>query len=175
MKPTDLHSSLTLGRVRAAFSYDPETGVFTWRHQPGKGHRRAGSTAGHLHASTGYVTIWLDGASYLAHRLAWFYVHGFWPALYLDHINGDQADNRLCNLREATQSQNMANQHRQRTTNRSGYRGVSFNRDAGKWRAVVHVSRKQISLGYFNTPEAAKTAYDIAIRQHFGEYANTSI
>lgn len=175
MKPTDLHSSLTLTRVHAALSYDPATGVFAWRYQPGRGHKRAGSVAGHLHATTGYVTIWLDGASYLAHRLAWFYVHGEWPAVYLDHTNGNQADNCLRNLREATQQQNSANQHRLRPANKSGFRGVSFRRETGKWRAVLKVGRKQRSLGCFSTPQQAKAAHDAAFRQQFGEYANTNI
>jgi hypothetical protein len=46
---------------------------------------------------------------YSAHRLAWFYVHGKWPQSGIDHRNGDIGDNRIENLREATQAQNCAN------------------------------------------------------------------
>ena len=92
----------------------------------------------------------------------------------LDHVTGIKSDNRFANLREATRSQNCCNHHRLRPTNTSGYRGVSP-RENGKWRATIRWDGKIKSLGSFNTPEDAKAAYDEALKEKAGEYANISV
>jgi hypothetical protein len=106
---------------------------------------------------------------YQAHRLAWLYMHGEWPVGDLDHINGDPADNRIANLRIATQSQNNANRRARRGRNK----GVYMEKKTGKYKANICVNRKQIYLGRFESAEAAKAAYDKAAAQYFGEYART--
>jgi hypothetical protein len=80
---------------------------------------RAGDVAGGANNGDRYRRIRVDNQLYQAHRLAWLYMTGEWPSNGIDHINGHRADNRWANLREATQSQNMANGRRlhQRTTN----------------------------------------------------------
>jgi len=173
MQPTDINSGLTVQRVRSVLRYNEKTGQFFWIRSDSRGRNR--KRAGHLHASHGYVSIMLDGVSYLAHRLAWFYVKGIWPKDRLDHINGKQSDNRISNLREATQQQNMANQHRLRKNNKSGVRGVSLCKETGRWRAVIVVNRKLKFIGRFDYPWEAKAAYDKAFKELFGEFANTSI
>ena len=45
--------------------------------------------------------------SIAAHRLVWFYIHGKWPEMELDHINNNKRDNRIENLREVTRGENM--------------------------------------------------------------------
>ena len=97
---------ITQARLKELLRYDPETGVFTWR-ATGKG-RRLNRQAGTVQA-TGYLTITIDWRIHLAHRLAFLYVVGDWPPNEIDHIDGDQSNNRWCNLRPATRSQNMAN------------------------------------------------------------------
>ena len=87
----------------------------------------------------------------------------------LDHINGDKLDNRLCNLRPATVSQNHANSKPRGGTSR--YKGVHWFKRDGKWHAAIGYNGKLVHLGYFaNEIEAAK-AYDKAARRLFGEYA----
>lgn len=100
---------LTVERLRAVLSYDAETGVFVWR-VSSKG-TAAGAIAG-AKLGTGYTTITVDQERFLAHRLAWFYVHGRWPADQIDHIDGDRRNNAIANLREAT---NQANQWNRKT------------------------------------------------------------
>ena len=109
--------------LRRLLSYDPKTGDFRWRVSRGGG-VRAGDLAGTLH-SGGYWQIYVNNRLYLAHRLAWLYVYGKWPDKGIDHKNGIRTDNRICNLREATASQNGANKGRL-TRNTSGFKGVSW-------------------------------------------------
>lgn len=159
---------LTQERLRALLHYDPETGVFT-RVKSVRGFR-AGIEAGALHQASGYVYIGVDRHSYRAHRLAWLYMTGEWPADDLDHINRNRADNRWINLREATRSQNNANARR-RCDNTSGVKGVSLDRRHNTWRAYIVVDGRQRHLGRFKTVDAAKEAYARAALATFGEYA----
>jgi hypothetical protein len=144
---------LTAERLRALLSYDELTGVFLWR----PGHRRAGKPAGTV-TQYGYRQLVVDGRSLLAHRIAWAYVHGLWPSKGMDHINGDKLDNRISNLREADQSQNMQNM-RLRRTNTSGLMGVSWDKQRSKWRAQIKVKRQVRVIGLFPTAEEAGAAY----------------
>jgi hypothetical protein len=145
----------TQARVQELLAYDPLTGVFTWRVRPAL-NMRAGDAAGGPLGD--YWAIRIDGRKYLAHRLAWLYVRGEWPTAQIDHRNGDGRDNRLANLREATQAQNNQNV-RARRDNVSRLVGVGFRKDSGKWQARITVQRTRHVLGVFNTPEEAAAAY----------------
>ena len=158
---------LDVGRLRELLNYDPETGVFTWR-VARKG-RFKGSVAGSTD-SNGYRTIRLDDVLYLEHRLAVLYMIGEWPKATVDHINGERADNRWTNLREATWSQNLANRSPNKN-NTSGAKGVWWNKRRSKWTAAVTVDRKAIHLGYFLTVGSAEAAYKEAAKRYFGEFA----
>lgn len=85
----------------------------------------------------------------------------------VDHINGDKADNRRCNLRLCTTQQNGQNRHR--VSGSSRFKGVSW--DRGKWRATICVGQRQRSLGRYPTEIEAAAAYDRASRELFGQYA----
>lgn len=75
----------------------------------------------------------------------------------VDHINGNGLDNRKENLRPATDAQNKQNLVLS-FTNRSGYRGVSWDRFRGKWKAQARVNGKNRSFGRFDTVEEAAQA-----------------
>lgn len=152
---------LTQELVRKVFHYDPTTGGLIRRSGI-----MAGLTAGGKNAK-GYWVVYVNGTRHYAHRVIWLYVYGVLPR-QVDHINRDKADNRLANLREATDAQNQANNGPQKN-NRSGFRGVSPSK--GKWRAVVTVNAKQKWLGYYDTPEEAAAAYRRAAVEAFGEFA----
>lgn len=89
----------------------------------------------------------------------------------VDHINQDKLDNRLSNLRLASQSQNMCNRGKT-SANTSGYKGVFFHPQTGKWRACVKKDYKQYYLGLFQDKKDAARAYNKAAVNLHGEFAS---
>lgn len=157
---------LTQDRLKELLRYDPETGVFTWKGRTGS--VAPGRSAGWLDKD-GYRCIQIDGRSTKAHRLASLYVSGAWPVGEIDHVNGRPDDNRSCNLRPATHPLNGRNQRKPKN-NTSGFKGVSFHRQSGKWSASIKVNYRGRHLGLFNTPEAASGAYESQASLLFGQY-----
>lgn len=119
----------------------------------------------------GYLVGRVNGRNYLAHRVIWAIYHGNWPEYGLDHINGKTADNRIENLRLATQCQNMANTKR-RSDNTSEIKGVFWSKRSSKWCAQIAVSGVSKHLGYYEDIDSAAMAYRKAAEQEFGEFAN---
>lgn len=138
---------ITQSELKKLVHYDPNTGIFTWKKKTG--HRikigdKAGSDRG-----DGYFKIRIKYKAYKSHRLAWLYVYGYFPENCIDHINGNPSDNRICNLRLATLSQNQYNR-KKNSNNKSGIKGVYWNENKKKWKAVIGLNSKKIHLGYFN-------------------------
>ena len=153
---------LTQNYLKSLLDYEPETGEFTWR--VSRGMAKAGLRAGRIHHS-GYVGITINGKEYRAHRLAWLYVRGAFPEHSLDHINGVKSDNRIANLRNATDSENSQNKAVYKQ-NKSGYIGVSYIKSRGKYMAQIYVSGKGKYLGFYDTAELAFEAYKEAKRAY---------
>lgn len=147
--------SLTQERLKELVSYDPETGIFTWRVNRRGTKSKAGDTAGGANGH-GYLALRIDYKLYLCHRLAWLYVKDIFPAKGLDHIDGNGTNNRITNLREATQRENLENQRRARSDNKSsGLLGVTWDRQKKKWLAQIQTNGKHKYLGrYFKAEEA---------------------
>jgi hypothetical protein len=160
-------TDLTADYVRSIFDYDPETGIFT---RSMSSSRMPGKRAG-WKANTGYRRLRIGKKEYLEHRVAWLVMNGTWPE-EIDHINGDPADNRICNLRIATRSQNCANR-RVSARSKSGIKGVS-QRDSGTWTSRIKLGDKDLHLGNFSTAEDALAAYAEIAKKHFGEFAAVS-
>lgn len=163
--------SLTAKRLREVLRYDPQTGQFTWLVRLSI-RILIGRNAGRINRH-GYRIITIDCVRYHAHRLAWLYMTGEWPAHYIDHANLDKADNRFANLREASRQQNSANT-KTPSNNRSGFKGVQWHPQTKKWRARIGFNGKHQSLGLFKSPEEAHAAYAEAAEKLFGEYARAS-
>ena len=152
-------TELTLERLHELLSFDPESGLFRWKVRTSN-RVAVGAIAGSA-ASDGYLQIKIDRRKYLSHRLAWLYVHGRWPAEQLDHINGVRTENRIANLREATNAENAQN-CAVRRNNKSGHPGVRWHKAAGKWQAEIKINRVQKCLGRFESLEAAIAARQAA-------------
>ena len=90
--------------------------------------------------------------------------------LEIDHINLNPLDNRRENLRIATTQQNCKNKNKY-STNTSGFKGVSFNKQKQKFEARISIDGKKKFLGYFATAVGAHEEYKRAAIQHNGEFA----
>lgn len=159
---------ISAARLRELLAYDGTTGQFTWRSS--KQGVRADLAAGRVNVR-GYVQVGIELRRYAAHRLAWLYVNGEWPKQDLDHVNGNRSDNRIANLREATEAENTWNRKTPKN-NRAGLKGV-YKATANRWRSQIKVVGKRIVLGHFDKKEDAHAAYCAAAAKHFGEFAST--
>jgi hypothetical protein len=162
---------LTQERLQEVLSYDPETGEFVWAKTVGP-RAKAGRSAGYVN-SYGYRMIGFDGKYRYAHRLAWLYMTGRYPENEIDHRNKDKLDNRWVNLREATSRQNAMNR-KMRKDNRTGLKGVGFDRRRGKYTASITHNGRVCFLGLFNNPEEAHAAYVENAKLLYGEFACTA-
>ena len=150
-------TDLTHDELLGLLDYNPQTGVFKWKVRTSL-RIHVGDVAG-CPDNRGYVTICIKYKQYWAHRLAWFYVHGRWPAEEIDHRFGVRADTRIKNLREASSQENKHNIRKPPAHNTSGFLGVSLNSSGRKWRAGIRLNRKNKHLGVFDTKEQASAAY----------------
>ena len=149
-------------------AYDPETGIFTFVHDCGYRNRiKAGDTMGSV-SKRGYITLSIYGVQYRAHRVAWAMMTGSWSKYEIDHKNGEKGDNRWCNLREATRSQNCQNA-RKYDSNTSGFKGV-HRFDKTYWRATVSHDGKRHHIGLFRCPTAAYVARIAKVKELHGEF-----
>ena len=158
---------LTAERLREVLGYDPETGAFTWRVTRGKARR--GRDAGYRDAR-GYIHIRIYGALYKAHRLAWFFVCESWPESQMDHVNRDKGDNRIHNLRQATNFENQRNGDVQ-SNNTSGFTGVRWDKKTSKWHSYITVFGRQKNLGFYASRADAIAARKAGETQHHGDFA----
>jgi len=136
--------------------------------------RRGKAAAGKISGSkdhAGYLIIKIDYKAYKAHRLAWLYVYGAWPIDQIDHINGIKNDNRIKNLREASNRQNSHNKHCIQKNSTTGFTGVSFVKSTNKFRAHISINGKFNSLGVYETAEEAHEVYLKNKRALHGFYA----
>ena len=147
---------MTQDEVKKILSYNPETGLFHWKIKPCK-RFPAGMQAGSN--VDGYTRIHTKGQSYAAHRLAWLYIYGEEPANNIDHINGNPSDNRIANLRQATQMENAQNRRRPQKNNSHGILGVTYDPKKKLWRARIGINGIRKYIGKFKTQEQAAPAY----------------
>jgi len=156
--------------LRQILSYDQQTGLFYWKLT--RGPCSANSIAGRI--VKGYIRICVDGKSYSAHRIAWYFLTSVDPGCNdIDHINGNKKDNRALNLRISSRSENLANAKKGKR-NTSGFKGVCFDKRSGKWVAHICINYKQIHIGYFDAPELAHMAYCKRAIELKGQFARTA-
>lgn len=169
-----------IGTLRRVLRYDPDTGKLFWRVRSvdlfsstedsrgpawacaawnAKNAGREAFTAN----SHGYRAGAIFGRRESAHRVAWAIAHGRWPNC-IDHINGNAADNRLVNLRDAGRAGNQRNL-KLNARNSSGSPGVVWDEGRMRWRAEIGDSGKTVHLGRFASKQDAIAARQVAERE----------
>ncbi|MEQ1964368.1 HNH endonuclease [Xenorhabdus khoisanae] len=154
--------------LKELLDYNPDTGFFTWKKTVNRS-ALAGQKAGTVN-SNGHIAIKISRRAYLAHQLAWLYMTGGWPAHEIDHMNVNGSDNRWCNLRQCTRTENEMNKGI-RSDNTSGYKGVSWNKRAKKWMTKVKLNNKCVFSGYFDDIELADLAAREARDKYHGKFS----
>lgn len=148
--------------------FEYRDGHLFWKKKP-RSRTEIGEAVGYSLMPNGYMRVGLKGKRYYIHRVIFCMHHGYMPDS-VDHKDTNRANNLIDNLRDATSTQNHANQ-----TKRSGlsskYKGVSWRNDRNKWKAQIKVASKTISLGVFHNEDDAGRAYDQKAIELFGEFA----
>lgn len=152
--------ALDANTLRRLLSYDPQSGEFhrVARNKAVKLGMRAG-----CRNVLGYWQIRVEGPIYLAHRLAWLYVHGEWPSDQIDHIDGDRCNNRISNLRQCSNKENGQNKKSYKGST-SKYVGVNWSSAHNQWMASITIDGKKNYLGVFESEEKAALEYSKAKR-----------
>lgn len=166
----DAIRKITPALLRQLIDYDCDTGIFTWKRRSpeffqSEGVARSpestaklwnGRLAGEIVGSVtknGYRVTTIRGGSIALHTVAWMMTYGVRP-VGIDHINRNRADNRIYNLREATQSENCRNLPIPKN-NTSGTCGVQFDKRSFKWVAIISLNRRKHFLGSYKNIEDA--------------------
>ena len=125
------NNNITREELLKRFSYNPSTGELSSKNW------RPNIKARVLTAKrNGYIYVRINKVAFSAHRIIWVLHHGSWPSIMIDHINGDKTDNRIANLREASDYENQYNAKKQ-IRNKSGFKGISFRPSTNRWRAAI--------------------------------------
>lgn len=163
--PKDMN--LDIKELAEWISYDPFTGKLTWKRAM-RG-TFAGSDCGYRD-KRGYINIRFGEYRLLGHRVGWALVNMKWPANQIDHKNRNPSDNRICNLREATDNQNKANTTVRKNKIYSSYKGVTWDKRRNKWCTSIYRKGRQKFLGYFEKEEDAYFAYCREAIRYDGEF-----
>jgi hypothetical protein len=158
-----MKKKLTQKELKRQLHYNPDTGIFT-RLVSNHGKVKIGDIAGCICNTTGYVLIVINGEQYRAHRLAWLYIKGYFPEHDIDHKFGVRDDNRWSEINHVTRICNMQNT-KLYNNNKSGFPGVCWHKLINKWASRITVNKKQVGLGYYNSPlEAALARFTFEVQ-----------
>lgn len=180
----NMANSISISDIRALISYNPITGDLSWRDRVGGGvgaspgveyarkwnFRHSGKPALSIIDDKGYKHGRVLSVNIKAHRAAWAIYYGYWPEVFVDHINGDRSDNRIENLREATRSQNARNRVSTKNST-SRYLGVHWNSRDKIWESQISDGVNVMRIGKHNCEIMAAKAYDAAALEIHGEFA----
>lgn len=168
--------------LRQLLRYEPETWKLFWLPRPREmfksensfltwNSRFSGKEAFTYVDHAGYKTGNILSVKNYAHRIIWTMENGGIPhGKHIDHINGDKTDNRMSNLRLATQAENNRNSCL-RSDNKIGVKGVSWLSSRNKFVADICVNGARKRIGYFDTKEEAKAAYVFMAESLHGQFA----
>ena len=152
MPNADYDGSFIKG-LKKTFRYDPLTG-FVYRKKTGR------KIGGMISKKMKYLVVWHENKRIQVHKIAWALTYGGLPEppAEIDHINGNRQDNRISNLRIVIHQMNTLIANKPRINNKTGYRGVNFCKQTGRYAATIVVHGKQYWLGRHDTIEQAAGA-----------------
>lgn len=156
---------MNIERLKEVFGY-LEHGALYYRIK--MGHCLPGTIAGSV-SGKGYRKVGIDGKRLQEHRVIFAIHHGYMPD-HVDHINGLKNDNRICNLRSATNAQNHWNTGL-RSTNKSGVKGVHWNKQINKWVAACRANGRIHRVGSFADINDAASAIEAYRQRVHGDFA----
>lgn len=158
-------AKITQGRLKEVLHYSPETGEFVWKVKL-SARAPAGSRAC-KRPCRGRHRICIEGVLYFAHRLAWLYEYGEFPSATIDHIDQDPSNNKISNLRVASDQENKSNRPPQ--NNSQPHRGV--HRGVNRYIAQITHQGKTLYLGSFDCPIEAHKRYKSKHLELHGEFS----
>lgn len=150
------------------FDYEELTGRLIWKNTlcrsmtPGREAKRLNNR--------GYYAVMIGRKNYSVHRVVFYMKTGRVPKL-VDHINNNRTDNRWINLREVSDCENAHNTMI-RSDNKSGVKGVSWDKRRGNWKAEIQAFGKRVFIGSFNDLKEADRVMKEARQRMHGQYAN---
>jgi hypothetical protein len=154
---------LTQKHLKEVLHYNPDTGIFVWKISA----RRdlIGKQAGGLTAK-GYIRIKIDAKMYMAHVLAWLYVHGVCPVVQIDHKDTIKTHNWISNLRELNNADNHQNRFKANSNSKTGVQNVTYREATGNYQVSIVVAGKKLYQGTYSTLKIAECAALRAKRKH---------
>lgn len=180
-----LFQLVTLDWLKERLSYDPLTGLLTWKVRPVLSSsdktfnkKYAGKTAGSLRPS-GYVVVCFHVAGrdlpVKANRIIMSFEMGWLLSEdeIVDHEDRVRSNNKLINLRYCGVGDNSKNVSISKR-NTSGFKGVFWHNGAGRWMSQIKSDGKLKYLGLFESKEKAALAYDEAAVLLHGSFASTN-
>lgn len=153
-----------MDELKEYLHYDPATGIFTWIKK-----YYANNVGDHPKPShsEGYIRVQFKGVRYFLHVVAFYWTYGYLPSR-VDHKNRITSDNRLENLRAATDAENACNTG---PKGRSKYRGLCWQKNTSKWVVILRKAGQKYYLGVFSDEKEAARAYNVKAREIHGEFA----
>lgn len=154
---------IDIAEIANLLEYAPELGgsCLRWKVNRYSGKNKIQVKAGQMAGTRridGYWGLIVDYKHLRAHRIVWALCTGNDATHQIDHIDRDPGNNRIENLREATPGENQQNTSKKKN-NKSGYTGVSWHKEAKRWRAEITIKRVKRHLGCYDTPQEAADAY----------------
>lgn len=125
--------------------------------------------AGHLGKLHRYRTVKIKNKSIAEHRAIFLMHYGYLPE-FIDHIDGNNLNNRIENLREATCSQNQYNA-KLRKDSGSGIKNVRWHKATQKWTVVIRINKKETYFGIYDDIELAELVAIEARNKFHKEFA----
>jgi hypothetical protein len=163
-----METKITQERLKELFEYR-EDGTFV-RKVSTSNRVKVGDVVGWPTKGNRYIGLSVNGMKQLMHRIVFLYHHGYLPDC-IDHIDGNGTNNKIENLREATQSQNLCNIKR-KSSNKSGVKNVVWCASSNKWGVFLKVNGKQKYFGVYPDIELAELVAVEARNKYQGQFAN---